>query len=492
MMPISRILTSSTDILLDALKPGKGEISLKDNQIVEATVVKVLSQGKALLQIDGQQVEAQARMPLTENDTLYLKVTRDEGKTVLKLVEAYSSPSTPEGLSEMRNLGREGPYSNLTKLMNPPLEKTTLTQMPAVLEFKGGYPIEKLIFTGDKQGLANPVVKPNPVLPDVKSLPDMGKTPVLKTETPVPALHETAIRSDRDLLNAFVTDKKIPFELKLAVLVSKQPQGKSPVPEPIRQDLSEKLLKILPGNKPVQPEVKNTAPEPGVSPKIQVQDTPSESTGTLLSQLKKIAVEMVENLGISEKWLVNKLIENPSFSMEEKSLSLVLSQKPGILSEKDIQPLKEALVKILQAGTPEKEIQASSVRTTNPVTQILETVEKLMPKIGDRELPDGISVVKKIKDLIQTLSLKPGEPFDGARDVLDPTTKTPAYKHTYAQLVPLNQDPGTPLPPRNWRHQTRRPQRGVEVEKKWARADYTSITDQVEQAEEVSRHGETD
>jgi len=55
----------------------------------------------------------------------------------------------------------------------------------------------------------------------------------------------------------------------------------------------------------------------------------------------------------------------------------------------------------------------------------------------------------------------------------DAATHTPAYKETSVQLLLLPEAPGeNPLPRTNsrWGHPT--PQRGVEVERKWKRADY--------------------
>lgn len=60
-------------------------------------------------------------------------------------------------------------------------------------------------------------------------------------------------------------------------------------------------------------------------------------------------------------------------------------------------------------------------------------------------------------------------------ETLDPDTRTPAYKQTYAKLLPLEEESGSPLPRRNWRYQTRHPQVGVAVEKKWERPDYRPL-----------------
>jgi formate dehydrogenase major subunit len=54
----------------------------------------------------------------------------------------------------------------------------------------------------------------------------------------------------------------------------------------------------------------------------------------------------------------------------------------------------------------------------------------------------------------------------------DKVTHTPAYKETAVRLTVLNQKSDSPLPRNNSRFGKPTPQRGVEVERKWARSDY--------------------
>jgi formate dehydrogenase major subunit len=55
----------------------------------------------------------------------------------------------------------------------------------------------------------------------------------------------------------------------------------------------------------------------------------------------------------------------------------------------------------------------------------------------------------------------------------DPITHTPAYKETAVKLRVLEEHAGeSPLPKTNSRFGHPTPQRGVEVERKWHRADY--------------------
>ncbi|MDW5266350.1 MULTISPECIES: formate dehydrogenase subunit alpha [Acidobacteriaceae] len=54
----------------------------------------------------------------------------------------------------------------------------------------------------------------------------------------------------------------------------------------------------------------------------------------------------------------------------------------------------------------------------------------------------------------------------------DRQTHTPAFKETAVSMTVLPEQGENPLPRRNFRYGTRTPQNGVEVERKWARADY--------------------
>jgi formate dehydrogenase major subunit len=55
---------------------------------------------------------------------------------------------------------------------------------------------------------------------------------------------------------------------------------------------------------------------------------------------------------------------------------------------------------------------------------------------------------------------------------VDRATHTPAYKETAVQMIPLEKKGAPPLPRSNFRFGSPTPQMGVEVERKWRRADY--------------------
>ncbi|OIK05195.1 formate dehydrogenase subunit alpha [Bacillus sp. MUM 13] len=60
---------------------------------------------------------------------------------------------------------------------------------------------------------------------------------------------------------------------------------------------------------------------------------------------------------------------------------------------------------------------------------------------------------------------------------MDQRTHTPAYKQTKVRMEVLRTDGETPLPASNPRNKKRNPQNGVEVQRKWNREGYVSLTD---------------
>jgi formate dehydrogenase major subunit len=66
--------------------------------------------------------------------------------------------------------------------------------------------------------------------------------------------------------------------------------------------------------------------------------------------------------------------------------------------------------------------------------------------------------------------LQPVNRLTGAQ--VDRATHTPAYKETSVQMTIVTQTGPSPLPAENFRNGTRTPQSGVEIERKWKRADY--------------------
>jgi formate dehydrogenase major subunit len=66
----------------------------------------------------------------------------------------------------------------------------------------------------------------------------------------------------------------------------------------------------------------------------------------------------------------------------------------------------------------------------------------------------------------------------------DPTTHTPAYKEASVHLQVLGDVGDSPLPRGNYRFGHPTPQLGVEVERKWKRADYRSPATQLVQIQQ--------
>jgi hypothetical protein len=235
-------LGSSAEIVIDALKekakgPGKADtLVLKDNQILEAKVLKILSETQAQLLIAGKKLTATTQMPLSENETLVLKVARSEGKQVLKRVDTESPPSPQrDGLNEMRRLGPEGPFGRISNLLN--------TRLPGELpapDATGGTPSPQRFNQSGAASLETPGGGP-------EGFPRLSGPGI-----------EKQIPAGKDLPQGFITTPRIPLETKLALLISVKPQGSAPdleIPQSLSprapdgaslDTLTENLLKTLP------------------------------------------------------------------------------------------------------------------------------------------------------------------------------------------------------------------------------------------------------
>ncbi|PWI57021.1 formate dehydrogenase subunit alpha [Sulfoacidibacillus thermotolerans] len=69
----------------------------------------------------------------------------------------------------------------------------------------------------------------------------------------------------------------------------------------------------------------------------------------------------------------------------------------------------------------------------------------------------------------------------------DQRTHTPAYKETYVRMIVLKDAGKSPLPRFNPRFGKRNPQQGVEVQRKWARANYVSVKQKIERSMQRGR-----
>ena len=78
---------------------------------------------------------------------------------------------------------------------------------------------------------------------------------------------------------------------------------------------------------------------------------------------------------------------------------------------------------------------------------------------------EGTQLYMPINSVLQPVNRLTGSQVDRA-------THTPAYKEISVKMTLLEKSGPNPLPAENFRNGTRTPQTGVEVERKWKRADY--------------------
>lgn len=418
-MNILSVTGFSNDLVIDALKEKlKGldpleALKLKDNQIIEAKVLKVFSQSQAQLLIGGQKLTATTQMPLSENETLVLKVARSEGKQILRRVETSSPPVSqqPEGLSEMRALGREGPYAQISDILNTsipgevaepmvsedilpdlsfnkdmaPLPKDLIKspsgeqiKTPQSLRLEIEKPLDKGMTLSPKDLIKSPsgeqIKTPQPLSPEIEKILDKGMAPSVKDlitpppgeqiKTPQPLNPgiekildkgmapspqelieppsveqiktpqqsgsgiEKTISSEKDIITAFTNNPKIPFELKLALVVSIKPADTSPNLEKPITALTQELVDVL----SPQPD----APQSGKA---------SLTLEPMQSNLEQTGKRMLEALPPEEKNMARQFLESKSLTWESKMAHVLLAGDTKAPSEA-VSTLRNSLITI--------------------------------------------------------------------------------------------------------------------------------------------------
>jgi len=115
---ITGIHISSSEVIIKNEEKGKTGplLSAKKDQIIDAKVLKVMSQGKIQLLVQGQNLVAKTSLLLTEGELLTLKVVQEKGALVLKL-EGPLKPVTAQQLSSLVSLfAQKDRYLDLTKI----------------------------------------------------------------------------------------------------------------------------------------------------------------------------------------------------------------------------------------------------------------------------------------------------------------------------------------------------------------------------------------
>ncbi len=115
----SQLLVSSTDVVLEKTTKVPSRLSsLQNGQLVEAKVLRVISDRQAQLRIKGETVTAKTYMPLRGGQTLMLRVGQTKGQLVLKFVDGAPGQETDSPLQLFRSFGKSGPYSMLPRLLD--------------------------------------------------------------------------------------------------------------------------------------------------------------------------------------------------------------------------------------------------------------------------------------------------------------------------------------------------------------------------------------
>lgn len=354
-MNIQSVSGLSSDLVIEALKEKtKGQnplesLKLKDNQILIAKVLKVFSQSQAQLLIAGQKLTATTQMPLSENETLVLKVAKSDGKQILRRVEAAPVNQQFEGLSEMRALGREGPFARLSDILNTsmPGELPEPTVSDAVAPDpsldKGLPPSLKDLA---KLPAGDQIKTPQPLSPGmektidkamVSSLKDLALPPTdeqIKTPQNLnPGVEKTI--SPEKAAPSFIQNSKIPFEFKLALLISDKPAETPPSLEKPLAALTRELAATF---SPQQATFKSS--------QTSIASEPPPA------RLEQSVKHILDALPPEEKNMARQFVESKAQSWETKMAQVLLSGDSKVPSE-TVATLRNMVMDIAKGNTAE-------------------------------------------------------------------------------------------------------------------------------------------
>ncbi|MBU1168193.1 MAG: flagellar hook-length control protein FliK [Proteobacteria bacterium] len=387
MTTLSRILLSSSELVLDLLQDKKGAPVFKENQLVEAKVTQVFSQGKAQLRIEGQLVEVKTHLPLVEDETLYLKVTKTGDSQVLKLVEAHKPVSFPPGLAEMRTMGQEGPYENLAKVLNQTAKGTAQIRSPSVPIIQD----QKIEGQGtdqaspSRQRLSGQILSPGQGLgnnekpPPAHGLPS-SRGPSWEGEAFGSPSSGRLLATDRPFIEALIKQNAIPLELKLSLLITQGNPEKPSVPAPILESLARKLQSLMPHNESAAQKNDFTGNDPP------------------FSRLGKQAQTLLKTFGPEDRTLLTKALENRSIGLGDKIRALFSSASETLIREKGLTQLRDILIK---AFLPKGPGQTTAPGFLSP-----------LPSMTDGSLFVNKNIFSELRELVWTMALKSDGPFD--------------------------------------------------------------------------------
>lgn len=117
---ISKIHISSPEMVIQK-EAGKalGKSIFKKGQVVTATVLQLLSSGKAKLLINGETLIAKTGLLLSPGEELTLKVVQQKGSVQLKLQESPEAVGTKQLVSLIRFLSRNNALPDISGIKNP-------------------------------------------------------------------------------------------------------------------------------------------------------------------------------------------------------------------------------------------------------------------------------------------------------------------------------------------------------------------------------------
>ena len=411
MSDILQILVSSSRLTVDKRSKDSDFFSfLKDNDVIEAKVLKLFSDRSAQLSLAGKSITVKTHAPLKEGDVVRLRVVSSDDQHVLKLMPK-EEPVQQVDKSMAENLERAGPYKNLLKfLTNAGILTTPLKTASTALSQA---PLKKAALPSlSEQG-------PGPSPPS----PSHRQEIVQLLDRFLPTLQTRMPMQENKILDLFLHTKAMTPREKLHVLLAAAENEGGERTLPIHQE--KEVIRVMGKIFTPSPETENK-PSPGalktpipVATEDQGQEKPVPVKGLVrasmpqqmpLSESRPETPVVDESRQSGERQAVQHVVRTTALKWPQKILALIASNKEVFIPPE--KPVSREVARVIQF------LMAASVPEENTIN--MEASENKMAAMrvpsdldGTGASPDRPALTKQavlLENLLRSISLKSDTP----------------------------------------------------------------------------------
>lgn len=371
MADISQIFFASSRLTIDRRSPENDLLPLfKENEIIEAKVVKLFSGRSAQLLVSGRTVTVKTHVPLSEGETILLRADPSGEGSVLKLVSRESSvQQLNKALAD--NMDRAGPYRNLLKLFDVIHRETKIT---------GALPDTK----GEKET----------VLPERAAKLLTSRSEEILGRMPP---------SERRLIENFVNVRSLSFQDKLSALFH-SPEGKKFFEENrslhgFAKEGPEKMIALFTDGKKHRAEEISALPGSGREPVMEKRAGPL--LGTIADRPGKLSLEAA----VPEEKGAEALLQESRIKWADKVVTLLSANSELLIDRETFHgDIKTFIETLLQRPDP---LEKKTAPLPPQESLLLESQERSSPVLLKGSL--GVSL-RMMSEIVREMALKSDAP----------------------------------------------------------------------------------